>query len=701
VIAKRNEAIELMWVKQYLNMGPDRPKWAFLMDEIFRMERPKQAKEPHEIIHNWNPFTQDWKPKEKSAAIPQRIQKAMRLAKKHGVELEALEPSDETKDNMPVWLHRKANREAAKIYKTDGAKCLKTKHRTHYIKQLTEMIRNVPEDHRKTNFCACESCRATSRLGCTHPNKCLETAKKILEAIAPKWRPQNDHNQGVNEPEQPPNGQDNQNDEYVVDTRRERTDLKHSIRIFTDRENMPEATTLQTTQDETLKNTEITIYTDGSCTGNGTEEARAGSGIWFAHNDPRNTAIRVPGKKQSNQIGEILAILHAIKNTYENQPIRICSDSKFAIEGLTKHAKEWEEKNWLGISHGPLFKCTTAWLRARTAKTTLQWVKGHAGIEGNEEADKLAAEGAQKEADQDEINTEIPADTMTTGAKLAQVSQSLIYRNLADRGCIRRITTERTLTKVKTAIKDIFQETPTDDLIWKSMRHRDITRKIRDFLWKHAHGIYKLGDVWKHIPGYENRATCPICNKPETFEHIVTECESTEQKTIWEEANKLWNRRYDEQLIITEGAILGGGIAKFKKQNGKQDAAKNRLYRILVTESAHLIWVLRCERRIENEDEQDKHHTENAVRNRWYKKINERMQIDCLLTNTYLYEKKALNPKKVHDTWAKCTTGTEVLHRDWCRHPGVLVGKVPVRLRGETGEATAVANPVPVPHRPA
>src|ERR1700753_858682 len=107
-------------------------------------------------------------------------------------------------------------------------------------------------------------------------------------------------------------------------------------------------------------------------------------------------AIQVPGKAQSNQVAELLAILHAVKNTPQNQPLRIKSDSKFALEGLTIHAKNWEEKDWIGVKLGPLFKCATAWIRARSAATTLQWVKGHSGIEGNEEADKLAAQGRQK-----------------------------------------------------------------------------------------------------------------------------------------------------------------------------------------------------------------------------------------------------------------------------------------------------------------
>jgi ribonuclease HI len=150
-------------------------------------------------------------------------------------------------------------------------------------------------------------------------------------------------------------------------------------------------------------------------------------------------------------------------------------------------------------------------------------------------------------------------------------------------------------------------------------------------------------------------------------------------------ANELWRHRHNENLPISEGAILGGGLANFKKDDGKPDAAKNRLYRILMTESAHLIWVLRCERRITNGDNPQNLHTEEAVRNRWHRKINERMQIDCLLTNKFLYENKALKTKKVYDTWAKCSTSTEELHSEWCKRPGFLVGKTSRRPPGQHG----------------
>ena len=186
------------------------------------------------------------------------------------------------------------------------------------------------------------------------------------------------------------------------------------------------------------------------------------------------------------------------------------------------------------MKHGPLFRCTPAWIRARTATTTLQWVKGHAGIEGNKEADKLAAEGTRKDPDSNEIDLKIPADTMTTGAALAKVSQSLIYQHLTNSEGIDRTATTWSLEKIKATTKEIFGITPTDEAIWKGIRNKDIMKKIRDFLWKHTHRIYRLGKFWDHIPGYKARAERPMCGQYDTFKHVVTNCDLIERVTIWE-----------------------------------------------------------------------------------------------------------------------------------------------------------------------
>ena len=99
-------------------------------------------------------------------------------------------------------------------------------------------------------------------------------------------------------------------------------------------------------------------------------------------------------------------------------------------------------------------------------------------------------------------------------------------------------------------------------------------------------------------------------------------------------ANKnLWKRRYDDDLSTSEGVVLGEGLANFKMENGKPDAAKNRLYRILITESVHLIWVLRCERRMNGGNSPQNYHMEEAVKAKWWGKMNKKMRINCLLTN--------------------------------------------------------------------
>ena len=59
--------------------------------------------------------------------------------------------------------------------------------------------------------------------------------------------------------------------------------------------------------------------------------------------DDRNATIRVPGREQSNQVGELLTILHAVRTALGDLPLKIRGDSKFLIDGLTKHARRWEE----------------------------------------------------------------------------------------------------------------------------------------------------------------------------------------------------------------------------------------------------------------------------------------------------------------------------------------------------------------------
>jgi len=131
----------------------------------------------------------------------------------------------------------------------------------------------------------------------------------------------------------------------------------------------------------------VTVYTDGACINNGKLNAKCGSGVYFGPNDQRNLAFRPSGDNQSNQIGEIVAILKVATAIPKFFPLKIISDSLYAIDGLTKHLSTWEDNGWIGVKNVALFKTTASVLKQHIAPTSFQWTKGHTGNAGNEEAD--------------------------------------------------------------------------------------------------------------------------------------------------------------------------------------------------------------------------------------------------------------------------------------------------------------------------
>ena len=75
-----------------------------------------------------------------------------------------------------------------------------------------------------------------------------------------------------------------------------------------------------------------------------------------------------------------------------------------------------------------------------------------------------------------------------------------------------------------------------------------------------------------------------------------------------------------------DGDILGCGLAHFTK-GSKPDRRKNRLYRILVSEAAYLVWKTKNERRIESEDSTGREITDSGVYNRWNHAISKKQTI--------------------------------------------------------------------------
>ncbi|RDX52284.1 hypothetical protein OH76DRAFT_1345381 [Lentinus brumalis] len=344
------------------------------------------------------------------------------------------------------------------------------------------------------------------------------------------------------------------------------------------------------------------------------------------------------------------------------------------MDGLTIHATDWERKGWLGIANSELLRDVLARLRSRSAPTTFRWVKGHTGLTGNEGADNLAKAGVELAPT---LLRDPPVEFLRDGAALSHITQKLAYRGVrmwCPKTAKPRAATVRMIARVIDSITHTYGVTITQRTLWNAIRHKDVSRTMRDFWWKALHDALRVGTYWEHIPGYEQRAVCQVCGMVDSLEHILLECDAPGQKTVWELTNHMLQAKGIPTPQWSFGALLGAIAAPFPRTG--EDTLKTgqrRLFRIVMTESVHLLWKLRCHRVIECEGEPGKWPTAREVRGRWRAAINRRLNMDKGLVAGRLGN-RGIDKQLVLSTWCGVLEDEATLPDDWTRKPGVLVG---------------------------
>ncbi|KAL0059957.1 hypothetical protein AAF712_013253 [Marasmius tenuissimus] len=483
--------------------------------------------------------------------------------------------------------------------------------------------------------------------------RCYERAKDMINSLPDKWNPTTPKPEDFEKEDtrwQIVSEEDAEPFDPRITTK---GSLADAFRIFTGGEccnDIPDTRLYPDNDTPTLH-----VYTDGSCTHNGLPKAKAGSGIFVGDNDPRNRAIKIPQELgPSNQVGEIIAVKEVARELGPDD-IVVYSDSKFVVDGLSKHIKKWEDRGYIGTANTPHIQSTIAALRRRKAKTAFKWFKGHAGIEGNERADKLADEGRQK-SNPDPIDMSIPPEFRVPGAKLKEITQSLAYKGIRlkkqtskrEQEARDRKKTRKHMRKAQKAAKKNTGKETSQKQIWKSTRHKDISRNIRQFLFMLMHGGYKVGKFWKNVPNYDHRTVCTHCGRPESIRHILLECEVPGRKTVWTLAEEIWKKKGLPWPTLGLGTILSCGFTTFGTEE-RPDVGASRFYRILMSESAYLIWKMRNQRVINGEQPLSL----TQIKNKWVYTLKLRYKTDLLLTNTRKYEKQALPKSLVRSTWHK------------------------------------------------
>lgn len=158
----------------------------------------------------------------------------------------------------------------------------------------------------------------------------------------------------------------------------------------------------------------IVVSTDGSALGNPNGSM---GWAWADHSDEIGTAHEHNhtgnadaggASNGTNQIGELCAVLEALRAHPGSEDLTIETDSQYAINCSTTWIHGWKKNGWKNSKNEPvknsdLIRAIDAEISKRKGSVKFVWVKGHAGNAGNEKVDTLArtyaedcAKGAKK-----------------------------------------------------------------------------------------------------------------------------------------------------------------------------------------------------------------------------------------------------------------------------------------------------------------
>lgn len=139
---------------------------------------------------------------------------------------------------------------------------------------------------------------------------------------------------------------------------------------------------------------QLEIFTDGACKGN------PGPGGWGAviRYGKHEKEISGGDADTTNNRMELSATIQALKILIEPCKVKLHTDSRYVIDGITKWIHGWQRNGWKNASKKPVSNIDL-WhdLIEATARHQVEWiwVKGHNGHPENERADQLASDAAE------------------------------------------------------------------------------------------------------------------------------------------------------------------------------------------------------------------------------------------------------------------------------------------------------------------
>ena len=136
----------------------------------------------------------------------------------------------------------------------------------------------------------------------------------------------------------------------------------------------------------------VEIYTDGACSGN---PGPGGWGVLMRYNGHEKEMCGGEAETTNNRM-EMMAVIEALGALKKSSHVKLYTDSKYVMHGITEWMDGWKAKNWKTAAKKPV-KNKDLWIQIddlnQTHTIEYIWVKGHDGHPENERADELARSG--------------------------------------------------------------------------------------------------------------------------------------------------------------------------------------------------------------------------------------------------------------------------------------------------------------------
>ncbi|NEP06308.1 MAG: ribonuclease HI [Okeania sp. SIO2C2] len=141
---------------------------------------------------------------------------------------------------------------------------------------------------------------------------------------------------------------------------------------------------------------EVTIYTDGACSGN---PGPGGYGIVII-TDKQRQELSGGYKLTTNNRMELMAAILGLQTLESACDVTLYTDSKYIVDAITKGwAKRWRANDWKRNKKDKAMN-PDLWEKlldlCNQHQVEFFWVRGHSGNIENERCDKLAVQASQQ-----------------------------------------------------------------------------------------------------------------------------------------------------------------------------------------------------------------------------------------------------------------------------------------------------------------